>query len=88
MSKAIKGLQNFPTFRRKVLARLRQGAHEYGDKSFSWDHLSLLDEIKQELLDVCGWSYILYERLSRIETHMSRSLFPEEGEESDAEGSD
>lgn len=81
-------LNNFPAFRRKVFVRLTEGEKEYGNKSFSWDHLTLLEEIKEEILDICGWSYILYERLSGIEKHLSASLLPSESEDPAAEDTD
>lgn len=46
--------------------RLEQGQKEYGDKSFCESTSELLDEIQQEVLDIAGWSYILWERLERL----------------------
>ena len=49
-------------------ARLKQGAREYGDASFSKDPLTLLNEIQQEVLDICGWAWILSERIEGIKS--------------------
>jgi len=59
-------LDAFPGFMAAVQARLRLGAQAYGNKSFSLPPLALLKEIQDELLDVCGWAYILHSRLERV----------------------
>ncbi|MCX8012935.1 MAG: hypothetical protein N3A02_01425 [Rectinema sp.] len=56
----------FPEFCDRIRERLIAGATEYGDASFSRKSDELLEEIQQELLDVCGWAWILYERLDVI----------------------
>jgi len=50
-------------FSRGVLQRLRVGAEVYGDKFFDRPPVELIDEIEAELLDVCGWGFILWSRL-------------------------
>lgn len=55
-----------PEFVAKMRKRLRAGADAYGDVSFSRDPLQLIDEVEQELLDVAGWSWILYHRLQKL----------------------
>ena len=50
----------------RVVARLEQGRREYGDRSFYRPAAELLDEIQQELEDVCGWSVILWSRLQHL----------------------
>ena len=57
----------WPEFVADVKARLEQGARDYGDKSFTKSPSALIGEIKQELLDVCGWGFILWDRLDRAE---------------------
>jgi hypothetical protein len=79
----LKELSSFPLFHRKVLARLRAGAREYGNASFSFDPLTLLSEVKEELLDVCGWSYILFSRMERMERELSSADLTLEGDEDD-----
>ena len=58
----------FPAFTDQIKNRLKQGAREYGDASFSKDPLTLLNEIQQEVLDICGWSFILSERIEGIKS--------------------
>lgn len=50
-----------------VRARLRQGQQAYGDKSFSRDPAELVGEIEQELLDICGWSFVTWCRLRKMQ---------------------
>jgi len=50
----------------ELRARLEAGAREYGDRSFERDPADLLGEIEQELLDVCGWSAVMFERIRRL----------------------
>ena len=54
---------SFEDFTRRVEDRLEQGRVEYGDRSYSKDGVALIDEIIEELADVCGWSVILFGRL-------------------------
>ena len=49
-----------------VRQRLAAGATEYGDASHRRPVGDLLDEIQQELADVCGWSAILWGRLEHL----------------------
>ncbi len=46
--------------------RLSEGATTYGDTSFTRPAIELVDEIQQELEDVCGWGLILWIRLERL----------------------
>jgi len=50
----------------KVRARWEAGAKEYGDRSFGSPAVCTIDEIQQELADVCGWAAILYVRLAKL----------------------
>lgn len=59
-------LASFPRFASDVRSRLEAGARAYGDKSFSAEPAVLLEEIRQELLDVCGWAFVLATRLEAI----------------------
>ena len=45
-------LDRFPAFIGQLLARLEQGAREYGDRSFTRPPSELLAELEQELLDL------------------------------------
>jgi hypothetical protein len=60
-------LATFPEFVEQVRARLAQGAREYGDRSFDRPISELLGEIEQELLDVCGWSFLLWCKLRALQ---------------------
>lgn len=46
--------------------RLDVGEIEYGNKSIDKDKPVLLDEIQQELEDVCNWSAILWTKIERL----------------------
>jgi hypothetical protein len=48
-----------PTFDGEVMAKLRRGADEYGDGSFSRPADALLAEIQEECVDIAGWAYVL-----------------------------
>ena len=50
----------------RLRARLITGAATYGDTSFTRPAPELVDEIQQELEDVCGWSLLLWIRLERL----------------------
>lgn len=50
----------------RLRARLDAGAATYGDISFTRPPAELVDEIQQELEDVCGWSLLLWIRLERL----------------------
>ncbi|MBI4517343.1 MAG: hypothetical protein HY699_16185 [Deltaproteobacteria bacterium] len=54
------------TFPTAVAKRLDVGAVAYGDRSFQQPPGELTDEIEQELLDVCAWSYILWCRVRAL----------------------
>jgi hypothetical protein len=53
-------------FASKVASRLEKGRQTYGGWSFSRSPGQLLDEVEEEILDVCGWSYILWTRLRTL----------------------
>ncbi|MBK8100638.1 MAG: hypothetical protein IPK26_26410 [Planctomycetes bacterium] len=50
----------------RLRARLAAGAATYGDRSFTRPAGELVDEVQQELEDVCGWSLLLWVRLERL----------------------
>tara|TARA_E500000081_G_scaffold54588_1_gene57501 strand:- start:371 stop:592 length:222 start_codon:yes stop_codon:yes gene_type:complete len=57
---------SFLKFVDKVLYRLKAGQREYGNKSFSMEPDVLLQEIEEEILDICGWAYILHVRMEKL----------------------
>jgi hypothetical protein len=50
----------------RLRERLEAGARSYGDASFRREPAELAGEIEQELLDVCGWAFVLWCRLGRL----------------------
>lgn len=50
----------------KLEERLIAGAKAYGNKSFDKDSHKLIGEIQEEILDIAGWSYILWQRLETL----------------------
>ncbi len=62
----------FSEFAARVAKRLDAGKREYGDSSFRRPRAELLDEVQEELLDVCGWSYILWIRLERLRAKLAQ----------------
>lgn len=63
---------DFPEFIHLLGRKLRSGADEYGDNSFSRSGPELLKEIKAEVVDICGWSFILFCRLRDLEQELKR----------------
>lgn len=53
-------------FVERLRVRLINGAKTYGDASFTRPATELVDEVQQELEDVCGWSLLLWIRLDRL----------------------
>jgi hypothetical protein len=49
-----------------VSRRLEVGAKVYGEHSFLRPPGEVAGEIEEELLDVCGWAFVLWCRLRRI----------------------
>ena len=56
----------------RLRARLAVGAIEYGNASFTRPAAELLDEVQQEIEDVCGWSLLLWTRLERVRARVAR----------------
>lgn len=56
----------WPVFMREVSKRLETGAREYGDGSFAKTPAALIEEVRQELRDVTGWSFVADTQLSNI----------------------
>lgn len=64
----------FDEFHKIMKSRLQSGFLSYGDGSFDRKVTSLLDEIEQELLDVVGWSYILWSRIHHAKRWAKKDL--------------
>lgn len=58
----------WPEFESEMKMRLEQGFKDYGDGSFSRPPRELLAEVEQELMDVVGWSFILWVRIKLLGT--------------------
>ena len=56
----------FNKFVKLLDKRMLKGFHEYGDGSFDREPNDLLNEIQEELMDVCGWSVILFAKLENL----------------------
>ncbi len=59
-------------FVERLRARLVAGAATYGNTSFTRPAAELVDEVQQELEDVCGWSLLLWIRLDRLRGHVEQ----------------
>ncbi len=60
-------------FAAAVEKRLRAGQRAYGDASLSAHPRALLDEVAEELEDVCGWSFMLWLRLRALRKRLPRT---------------
>lgn len=60
-------LTQLSRFQRDVATRMRKGQEEYGDRSFRSSPLALIEELKEEVLDIAGWGYVLWKRLDDFE---------------------
>jgi hypothetical protein len=63
----------WPEFVEAVRGRLDKGRKAYGDLSFYRPVPHTLAEIEEELLDVLGWSFVLWYRLRRMATVLPKS---------------
>lgn len=59
-------MNRFDQYMRLVRSRCEAGALEYGDASFQRSPGELLVEIQEEIADISGWAYVLYERVERL----------------------
>lgn len=60
-------LSMFPAFMEAVQRRLDVGRTTYGDGSFTMPLNAVNNEIAQELMDLCGWAFILWTRVQQLE---------------------
>lgn len=67
MSGTTDPLDTFDTFASAVRRRLEQGRREYGDSALSRPLPELRGELAEELEDVCGWAFLLWLRVRRID---------------------
>lgn len=57
----------YDEFTARIRARLDMGRATYGDASFTLPPVALVEEIRQEVLDVAGWAFVMYCRLQALE---------------------
>ncbi len=62
----------FKPFVDKLDAKMLEGYKEYGDVSFNRKSTDLIKEIEQELLDICGWSLILWVHLNELKLKVKK----------------
>ena len=62
----------FQKFVKDLDKRMLKGYHDYGDKSFNLPPEKLVDELIEEVLDISGWSVILYARLVTLAEALNR----------------
>lgn len=55
--------KSWQTFIAAVEQKRFQGAREYGSSSYQLPPEQLVQEVIDEVIDICGWSSILYHRL-------------------------
>lgn len=65
-------LRDFPVFAEEVRAKLVRGQTLFEDRNFSKTPVELLDEVQAELVDVMGWSYLLWSRLNAARHALER----------------
>jgi hypothetical protein len=59
--------EDISRFLHLVRYRMEKGAEAYGDASFERHPPELLEEILEELADVCGWSAVLASRIYALQ---------------------
>jgi len=57
----------------RLRARLNAGSIQYGNASFERPAAELVDEVMEEIEDICGWSLLLWLRLDRLRDHVARA---------------
>jgi hypothetical protein len=65
----------WPLFSSDVRDKLVLGADLYGDGSFSFPIDQLLKEISEELIDISGWSFILWTRIQNLRQELRDSEY-------------
>ena len=58
-------INHLDEFQGQMRYRLEEGRKKYDDKSFLTDNL--FTDIKEEILDVANYAYLLFERIRRLE---------------------
>jgi hypothetical protein len=63
----------WPDYIKALKKRMVNGEATYGNKSFLKTPTMLSQEIKDEIMDICCWSYILLVRLSNIDEEILKA---------------
>ena len=71
-------LTQFARFMATVARRMKKAGAEYGDRSWSSSPVHLIAEVKQEVEDIAGWSFILWHRLDEVERRLSEEEWARE----------
>ena len=69
-------LREFPRFVAAVAERLEAGRRTYGDESHTRPLPELLGELRQEALDLAGWGFLVWQRVSALERLVRREPKP------------
>lgn len=67
-------LAHFERFVSDIHSRLETGRRVYGDDSFNGPLSRTPREIQDELLDVCGWSFILWWRIEKLKRALEENI--------------
>ena len=60
-------MERYPEFMDAIKKRLEAGRQSYGDASFTMPAERLYGEIGEEMLDIVGWTFVLWCRLRELE---------------------
>ena len=60
------------SFLGEVVSRMKVGSEEYGEGSYERPLGELLSEIQEELVDVAGWSSIMWARCEKIREQLKK----------------
>jgi hypothetical protein len=66
--------EQYDQFTARIRERLEMGRKVYGDTSFELPPPALVEEIRQEVLDVAGWAFVMYCRLQALEDRVTTSI--------------
>lgn len=64
----------FPVFFEEIRKALIGGATTYGDRSFTLTIDNLLSEVEKELVDISGWSFVLWCRIRELRNQVNKVL--------------
>lgn len=72
----MKHSSEFVTFSADLLAKLQLGEQTYGTAGFDRPNERLIEEVQEELIDVCGWSFILWCKLQALKPQVAVLALP------------